>query len=65
MEVPIDRVDSRYDTIYPEVVLKNRVSKDRIEDRGRVRKATEHSPYAQAFLVLLEKLDVISEGDIS
>src|SRR5438874_3640457 len=34
-------------------------------DWGRVRKATEHSPYAQSFLVLLEKLDVISEGDIS
>ena len=33
-------------------------------DWGRVRKATEDSPYAQAFLVLLEKLDVISEGDI-
>jgi hypothetical protein len=34
-------------------------------DWGRVRKATEDSPYAQAFLVLLEKLDVISQEDLS
>ena len=32
-------------------------------DWRRVRKATEESPYAQAFLVLLQKLDVIHEGD--
>src|SRR5256885_4634684 len=32
-------------------------------DWGRVRKATEDSPYAQAFLVLLEQLGVSHEGD--
>src|SRR5947199_236137 len=31
-------------------------------DWARVRKATEDSPYAQAFLFLLEKLDVIHEA---
>src|SRR5437879_8548914 len=40
VEVPIDRVDSCNDTIYTEVMLKNSVSKDCVEDRGRVRKAT-------------------------
>jgi len=37
--------------------------KKSVIDWARVRKATEPSPYAQAFLVLLEKLDVIHEGD--
>src|SRR5438270_275701 len=31
-------------------------------DWARVRRTTERSPYAQAFLFLLEKLDVIQEG---
>src|SRR5947209_1817539 len=32
-------------------------------DWARVHEATKDSPYAQAFLVLLDKLDVIHEGD--